>query len=180
MINKIKVTLFLILLVFSCKNNEETSESFKLNENVNENWAGKNIIFPKSLVKFNYKIANEKHKFNLIIYYNGNCGVCYLQLLKWNNIIEDFKKLNQNISFKFILSGNSSSVVKANLENIRFSLEDVYHDEKEEFGEKYEFLLDKEYINSSMLLDENNKILYIGNPSISETAEKKYIELLKS
>lgn len=178
MINKLKVILLIILLVYSCKNNEETGKAFKHNDNINKNWVGKNIIFPKSLVKFKYLNPNKKSKLSLIVYYNGDCGVCYLQLLKWNKIIENFRKLNRDISFKFILSGNSSAVVKANLEKIGFSLDDVYHDEKDEFGEKYSFLLDKGYIHSAMLLDENNKILYIGNPSILETTEKKYIELL--
>ena len=93
--------------------------------------------------------------------------------MKWNKIIEDFRKLNRNVSFKFILSGNSSAVVKANLENIGFSLNNVYHDEKDEFGEKYSFLLEKGYTHSAMLLDENNKILQIGNPSILEITKKK-------
>ena len=53
MINKLKITLLIILLlIYSCKNNEEADKSFKHNDNINKNWVGKNIIFPKSLIKF--------------------------------------------------------------------------------------------------------------------------------
>jgi hypothetical protein len=174
MINKLKVLFLIILFFHSCKDSKKNESHIEYKNN--ENWVGTNITFPKSLTKFEHENLNKKSKFNIIVYYNGDCGICYLQLLKWNKIIEDFRKLKSDISFKFILSGNSSAVLKANLDNIGFSLKDVYHDENDEFGEKYSFLLDKEYIHSSMLLDKNNVVLYIGNPTISKTDKDKYLQ----
>lgn len=77
------------------------------------------------------------------------------------------------------MSGDSNAVLKANLEEINFPLINAYHDKNDEFGMKYNFLLNESYTNSSMLLDKNDKILCIGNPIDSNGDMNKYIELMK-
>lgn len=181
---KIMIKLvFIILFLLSC--NQNNSNQF-LNKKVNleiEEEIGEKVFFPKSVMKLlkEDKTSNlqTQNKFTIVAYYNGSCSACYLQLSRWIKTLENLKKTNLNVDFKFILSGDSNAVLKANLEEINFPLINAYHDKNDEFGMKYNFLLNESYTNSSMLLDKNDKILCIGNPIDSNGDMNKYIELMK-
>ena len=179
---KAPLLIFLLLLFFqSCINEKKYSKDAE--SIFVKNIIGEKIIFSKSIKQIENEdsfVLNKQSKYNVITYYDGDCGVCYLQLSKWSEFIKSLKRINNDISFKYILSGNSKAVVKANLEEINFDLVNVYYDEKNEFVNKYPFLVDKRYENSSILIEKNNKIVYIGNPTVSNDILNKYIELLEN
>lgn len=173
---------FLIfILFFSCNKKEQTVE-IKNNiysEDVNYEWKGKKIFYPKSVHPIIDK-KEMKHQFSIVVYYDGGCSVCYIQLLDWIKCIKDIEGINNDIQFKFILSGYTKKLLEINLRKINFPLEKVFFDSKNDFISKYSFFLDKGYENSTILLDKSDKILLIGNPMISENMMKKYIELIKN
>lgn len=170
-------TFILVVTVFccfsSCKHRNQ-----KANDNFQKPKTDIKIDFPQSLTNLSFNSKKEKTKFTIVVYYDGNCATCYFQLLKWRDFIEKNKKNHLQTQFKFILSSYSIAVLKANLEDINFPLENVYHDKNDDFINKYEFLLNDDYTNSSMLLDEFHRVLYIGNPTISKTDKDKFIKLI--
>lgn len=179
--NKIKTLIVLILFFYSCKQNEIRKNKYDQQlVSRNEKWVGQKILFSKSLKPFDSQKLKKQYdtKFTIVTYYDGSCSFCFFQLMKW---VEAEKTLSiYDVSFIYILAGLNITVLEINLEKIKFPLKDVFHDSKDEFGGKYNFLLEKGYVNSSILLNQNNKVLYIGNPTISEDDKNKFIELMKN
>ncbi len=182
----IRIGFFLIFafLLSSCNQDKikktpktEREKILKTEIKKNLEWIGQDVLFPESITPFKPNNKEITKKYTLIAYYDGNCSYCYKQLLKWIQMIKVYDVYD--ISFKFILSGYNGSLLKANLENIKFPLNIAYHDTKNEFSKKYHFLLDSNYTNSCMLVDNKNTILFIGNPTISEDDKSNFIKFIK-
>lgn len=180
MIDRPRVMIIIIFSIICSCNNKDKMNIHQKDSNIIEKWTEKEVVLPKSLKKLNpLKTTDliEKNKFTIVVYYDGNCGQCFLQLKKWIDKINYFK--TRDVNLKIVLSGNSMAIIKANLIDIQFPLDDIYYDEYEELPIKYNFLLDYSYQNSAMLLDNYNKILLIGNPTISENIFNEYAKLLE-
>ncbi|MFL1011694.1 MULTISPECIES: hypothetical protein [Flavobacteriaceae] len=175
---KFKVLLLIYIFINSCNGLREKKEN---TSNAKEVVVLGSILNSyqsiKPLAVSNDSSGLEK-KYRIVAYYNGDCGVCYLQLFKWKKMVQKFASFD--VDFKFILSGNSSAVIKANLEEIGFPLEVVYHDQKDEFGKAHTFFLDRGYKNSAVLLNKKGEILLIGNPTISTDIMNNYLKFLKN
>ncbi len=173
----IKQFILLILILCSCKHDNLKQVPNEVLE-ANNKWIGEQVSFFKSInpLSQNLEITKNESSFTIVAYYDANCSLCFFELTKWVKEIEDFNIYD--VSFKFILTSNNITSLKINLENIQFPITDVYHDGKDEFGNRYNFLLDHGYYNSSMLLDNNNKIIYVGNPTISQAVKEKYVKIM--
>lgn len=180
MIKKFIFISIVIISIFSCKQNDSIVDfKEKTNNNI---WVGKKVYFFKSIkaLKSDKIIKdNNNSKFTIVSYYDGNCSFCFLELAKWSKKMNALN-INNNVSFKFILPSDNITSLNINLENIEFPKQLVYHDSKREFGDTYTFLSEKGYKNASILLNQNNEILHIGNPTISKIALKTYLETIKN
>lgn len=177
---KIITISLLSFYFFSCKENTKNKEKTEVNA-VNMVWKGKKIIFPSSLKRLSDSLQKPKNnKYTIVAFYDGHCSICYSELNKWKTVMKDYKKRNfNNVNFKFILSGNNKPDVEFNLINMNFPLHQVLYDSKEEFNGNYKFTTEYRYKYSSMLLNENNIILYVGNPTNSEKDENEFIKRIK-
>lgn len=173
--------IFILVLLDSCQYEKNKQLDISKNETkINQKWKGKNVFFGESLKSLSKNAPpNNKAKFTIVAYYDGGCSVCYFQLKKWFEIMKSFE-VYKNVSFKFILSGYNRVYLENNLKVLKFPIDYVQHDEKEEFVNEYKFLLDPYYENSAMLLDKDNKVLFIGNPTISKNVKERYIEIMSA
>ncbi|MBC9797811.1 hypothetical protein [Sinomicrobium weinanense] len=172
-----KLVFILFLVLFACEQENNTSDE------LNQKWRGKKVSFTDDLEPFvtqaNRKSDSGVKNRTVVAYYDGNCSSCYKELLKWIHVKEDFIEKGYHVDFKFILSGYNKALVKGYLKQVKFPLEDVFYASKNSFIEKYSFLTEINYEYSSMLLDRNNKILLIGNPTTSERILKIFTELVR-
>src|SRR5690606_26415900 len=131
-----------LFLFFSCNQNYDDKLSRKITNTIHREWVGKKLSFfdnMKSLRGQKILGLDERKKFTVVVYHNGDCGGCYLQLQKWLNIVDLFK---DDVSFKFVFSGNSGELIKIRIEDdFIFPLENVLFDENDEFGNTYNFLV---------------------------------------
>lgn len=176
-----KYFLFLIIGVnlFQSCNNAERKPPYKDLSNFELMKKGDQVVVPKSVIKL---IDSANHvdvkKYSIIVFYDGHCSVCYFELNKWMALMSDLdEKGINNYRIKFILSGDNDAIIKFNLKKIGFSLDKVYYDSRDEFITKYSFLKSPNYVYSSMLMDSNERILLIGNPTNSPEIKSMFIEL---
>lgn len=143
-------------------------------------WKNLEIEFPQSLIplELNPKEKQINSGFTIVVFYDGDCSVCYIELMKWIQLIDEFNELNFNTNFRIILSGNNEFILRHHLEKIKFPIEYCYYDSKNEFIDQYQFFIAPNYWNASVLLDENHKILTIGNPIISSKNKNEFLGLL--
>ncbi|MFY0631708.1 MAG: redoxin domain-containing protein [Flavobacteriaceae bacterium] len=179
--NLIRIVLFCFTLaiVMSCKPDVNSELIIKDNK-VNEQWKNKNIVFPSSLKSLNLldQKENDNSKFNIVVFYDGNCSSCYSELKKWRLLIKEFYDSKIDVSFKFILTGMNSNLVKSYLEEIEFEYKNVFFDAKEEFKKEYGFMLENNYRYSSLLINEEKKIVYVGNIMLFKTVKEKYLKII--
>ena len=161
---RVVIYYFAIITVISCKSDADNKLVLIDNE-INEQWVNKNILFPSSLKPLNLLPQKEKDssKFNVVVYYDGNCSSCYVELNKWKVLIKEFNDSKVDVSFTFILTGMNSNLVRSYLKEIEFEHENVFFDAKEEFKKVYGFMLENNYRYSSLLVNEQNKVVFVGN-----------------
>ena len=173
------IILLLSICLFSCKEKDH-KETLEFNA-INKKWIGKQIVIPPSVLPFAGTLSKKAPtKYTIIAFYDGNCSMCYIELKKWKKTMSDYKELGlNNVTFKFILSGNSKGVVDYQLTELGFPIDLAFYDSKDEFNTKYPFLKEPGYKYSSILLDEKEKVLFIGNPTISDVDNDRFLTLIK-
>ena len=181
---KLKLILFPIsvFLLFSCRQPKQ-NQIERTPDSVNAKWRGKKISLPQSLEKIdsnNQNSVSENSEYSIIAYYDGNCNKCYAELKKWPKIIDEFKNENLNVNLKYILAGFNKALLKSYLEQANIPLQDFYYDYNDSVLLKYSFLTDPGYIHSAMLLNSNDEIVFIGNPTISKEDKRRYHKLMTS
>lgn len=182
---KLKSKIFTILILFlllGCNNSTKPKANHSAPE-VNNLWINKKIVIPptvKALDIVNYNRNKKEAKFTIVSSFDGNCPNCYKEILKLNNILIEIVKNNNNVNYIYILSGFNIGLLEVYLEEINVSSSNVLFDEMDDFNNNYGFMReDGHYLNSTILLDKNNKVLCVGNPTKSIAIKKKYIELIK-
>lgn len=185
---KTYVSLGIILILFSCNRNQakkiEEVIIDPINKeliSINSKLIGKEIILPE-LVPLQTKYSTSglnKSEFTILVYYDGNCSGCFLQLSKWVEMSKILNRANSNINYKFVLWGANEPLIKYNLNEFNIYLDDIYFDEMKYFGENYSFLLEPNYLFSCILLNKNNRILQIGNPINSIFSREAFTRILK-
>lgn len=179
---KIAIVLLVGICIFSCKDNI-TKKKEVIIDKINKEWVGKKIMLPNTILQIGKIVDSKKKlsKYKIVGFYDGHCSMCYAQLAKWNKVMENYRNEGlDNVSFMFVFSGNSKGYVEYSINQIGFPLNFVSFDSKDVFITKYPFVLESGYKYSSILLDKNDKVLFVGNPTISNEDYKMFLNIIKN
>lgn len=167
--------LLLLMLVFSCKENEKN----KLSRLVDE-WQGKEIVFPKENVftiygkdTVDYKISNSEYK--ILVYVDSlGCTSCKLQLSQWKDFMEYADSVTgKSIPVLFFFQSKDYKEISFILRQNDFSVP-VCLDGEDRLNKLNKF--PSETIFQTFLLDNNNRVLALGNPILNLAVKDLYIQ----
>lgn len=163
---KISVFVFAFILLL-CSSGCKRDKNFPMDHQIS-------VISENNLEKIDSTLSPEKN-YTIMVYYDGNCSSCYKELAKWKVLEQEFKEKFLDVEFKYVLSAYNKAILKDYLNQIKFSTDKVFYDVNEKFIKEYPFFYDADYIHSSALLDNNNVILEIGNPTNSIGDKNQFI-----
>lgn len=174
--NKIFI-LFLILLLFSCKD----SATDKIARLVEE-WEGKEITFPKQSC---YKVIGDttsqrlkqNSNYSIVTYVDSmGCMSCKLKLHVWASLIQQLDSItNSSIPVRFFLHTNDLKRMRNVLKQYNFNYP-VYIDEKDSFNILNQF--PSEMMFQTFLLDKDNRVVAIGNPVNNSKIKDLYLSII--
>lgn len=169
----------LLLMMVSCKQ----SEREKLTNIVSE-WNNKEILFPSDTAFMYHNLSslqkiNMKHnKFTILNYVDSiGCISCKLQLLKWDEFIYLIDSVSGgDVPCLFVFHPSSKKDLIKLLKRKRFNYP-VYIDENDAFNKLNHFPTNIDF--QSFLLDENSKVLVVGNPILNPHIKKLYLNIIQ-
>lgn len=174
------LVLFLLLAI-SCQDSRKN----KLSSLVKK-WSGKEILFPtysvftiqgKDTVDFDFSHSTYK----VVMYVDSiGCIACKLQLYKWKRFIKEIcakKRPNIDIAFIFYFFPKDKRALQDIMRRESFTYP-VCFDEKDEFNKLNH--VPSEVAFQTLLLDNRNTVIAVGNPIHNLKVRKLYQKLLGS
>ncbi len=165
-----KKTVFIllgVLILFSCKKGDQIQTI----EQVVEEWTGKTVILPD---KFDCKVMGQdtlasdlfQKPYKVLLYVDSmGCTSCKLRMPEWRKIIKEADSIAPDqIGFLFFFNPKSTKELDFLMKRDRFDYP-IFVDESNEIDRKNHFPRGMSF--QCFLLDKNNKVLVIGNPSIN-------------
>lgn len=165
----------------SCGNKKEQKAWEKKTYNMVEKWVGQKLVLPSSVEIINNpknqlleKLLNEPLK--IVSYIDGTCSVCINSLLFWD---EFSKKISsENIHCPILLYIHTDNVEDFKKDIIDKMEIDIpcFYDKDSEFKHQ-NGLYDQRF--QVALLDHENKVILIGNPTLNDKLSDLYLETIK-
>lgn len=155
--------LFILSCIFfmSCRNNPFSKEKERISDIVSK-MQGKFISFPLEMLNNVIMDSLLSKEFKLVAYIDSaKCMECNLALDEWSVKIREMRKVNEEVSFLFIINSNNYSVIKSLLNKHRFDYP-VFIDTTNSFYNLNSLNKDSKF--QFFLLDRDNKIILVGNP----------------
>ncbi|MFS3008033.1 DUF1573 domain-containing protein [Bacteroides thetaiotaomicron] len=175
---------FLFILYLCLAVSCHDSKVDKLSNLVKE-WTGKEIQFPthsiftiqgKNTVDFNFSHSAYK----IVMYADSvGCFSCKMQLHKWKKFMLEIDSLqvkDLDVSFVFYLYPKSMKKLHKLLKYEHF-VYPVCLDEQDEFNKLNHF--PSEIAFQTFLLNQDNKVMAIGNPALNPKVKELYLKLLR-
>lgn len=168
-----------ILLGISCGNNDPRKEI----EKIVREWCGKTIVLPQNLKPTAYSSdsiydpAKSKKQFKILNFTDSTgCTSCKLKLLIWCEYMKEIDTtLADKVDFLFYFHPRDEHELELILRADRFKLP-VYIDRENEIDKLNGFPANQTY--QCFLLDSNNKVLLVGNPSHQPRLWDLYKEMI--
>ncbi|MCQ2975509.1 MAG: DUF1573 domain-containing protein [Bacteroidales bacterium] len=170
---KLYYFVIFLLLFFGCKNTD-IKDNYLLFNN-------KKIIFPSSFIGKSYSndsICIDYNKKLKIVNYIDTLGCisCKSQLPLWRNLISFLYNLDStNISFLFYVHPKTLSDAKVLIGKDKFEYPVIF-DLKDSLNKLNHFPSDERF--HCFLLDENNRVILIGNPVQNPKIKELYIRTI--
>ncbi|MCD7901790.1 MAG: DUF1573 domain-containing protein [Bacteroides sp.] len=160
------ISIYLFLFIASCKKNEQLANA----KRIVAEWVGKEIQFPSDVSTTYwgrdtiYTIKDTP--FKILIYTDSvGCTSCKLQLYKWMAYMQEASELMADkVSFHFYFHPKDESELNFQLKRDNFR-KMVFMDREGKLDKLNK--LPKEMNYQCFLLNEENKVLLIGNPVIN-------------
>ena len=169
----------LFLSFYSCKQNEKRAEAEKI---VTE-WMGKEIQFPK---EYSCNILGKDtttalcsdlfdKEYKVMLYVDSiGCTSCKLRLFQWNQLIEESDNLfKDKLSFLFFFHPKDKKELQFLLKRDRMDYS-VFLDLEDKINQLNHFPEQQSY--QCFLLDKDNKVVMIGNPTLNPKIWELYKE----
>ncbi|MDR1225950.1 MAG: DUF1573 domain-containing protein [Prevotellaceae bacterium] len=150
-------------------------------------WTGKQVLIPDKLqCSFGWKdtamaactdLWNSYYKVLLYVHLDsGSCSNCKVRFFEWKLLMEEADSLLSNkLSFIFLLSSKSKKDLRFLLRSSAMNYP-VFIDTNGEINRLNNFPSKTEY--QCFLLDKNNKVLLVGNPTLNPKIWKLYKEVI--
>ena len=141
-----------------------------------------NLTFPSSLKPLNIQngsisafLTTESPKILLVL--RGGCESCQIELNKWHSLIEDQEHLQKVPILAIIIESLNSSLESEILEQKKFPFP-IYHDQSEDFikSNDLQVLIDQR----GAVLNEDNRVIFLGSPFIYPEFENTFFRALNN
>lgn len=172
------IGILILFFLSSCGNQKKGNIEALLKE-----WSGKEILFPKNST-FTVKGTDTvdfsiSGKFKIFTYVDTvGCVSCKLQLGKWKEFMEEMNSLKQDsVRFLFFFSPAKRREFLGTLRSENFAYP-VCIDDKNRLNELNHFP-SNDVAFHTFLLDENNKVLAIGNPIHNPKVKEFYLRIIQ-
>jgi len=172
------IGLSLILVIMACK--EVSPRKKELKENIGKTI---NLNTFRTVQQANKTLYFEEfrknHKYISIVFLQNNCNPCYPKFIQWQQKM-DIINTSDDYTVLFIILGKSYSEFMAKVLDIKF-IEDKFYTVMDPEGEFLENNKDipQWIIDSSVLIDEENKIKMVGEPFATPEMTKLFHETCK-
>lgn len=160
---KISLIIFVAILFLYCTRVTPTEEELRqtLNKKLMINLF-KTVHYEDTVISFvNFK---QRYKFLSVVFLKDYCSPCYPKFIDWQTEMDSMITPN-NYTILFVIQGNSYSNFMTNVLNIKY-VEDKFYTIMDPEGQFLE--ANKEIprwiIDSSILIDSENKIKMVGAP----------------
>lgn len=171
--------LFILLVVFySCQNTRKNEITLLIKE-----WEGKEIIFPSNSEftiqgMSKVKPLDENSDYKIVTYVDSmGCTSCKLRLLLWKKLISEIDSLSySSVPFYFFFYPKKSTELYSILRRDDF-VYPVCIDDKDTFNKLNHFSKNDQF--QTFLLDRNNRVVAIGNPTNNLKVKDLYVQIIK-
>ena len=166
-----KLQLLFLIAIFplcSCKDNTRKNIAMVVNE-----WTGKEIQFPENVPCFvsgketlpEFCDESFHREFKILLYVDSaGCSDCRLKLFEWKQLIEEADSLYPDkVGFLLFFQPKSMKDMSLIFSQNRF-IHPVFIDVQGVFNRLNHFPQAMQY--QCFLLDENNKVMALGNPTL--------------
>jgi hypothetical protein len=170
--NNTRILLFLVIAIFTaCKNKQSEIES------ILKEWIGKTIVFPDNISPYIIKkdtlkpVVNNNNdkKYTILLYTDStDCISCKLRIDMWKSYIE---QIGDKVNFMFYFKTKDDEKLISLLKRKRFNYP-VFIDKDGEIDKLNHFPLGSMF--QCFVLDIDNKVLSIGNPTINQNIWELY------
>lgn len=176
------IFFFFVNSTISCQNTEIQVKEARL-KLVVENCLGKKLIIPDSLITYapfhdyvadSVQLSNAKSK--IYSHINASCPTCVLDIRLWNNMITDFEKLMVPIILICDADDNFELIKYIHeIGEIKSFSYPLFFDIKKEFFKQNNFMNVSPHFET-VLTDNENNILLLGNPIRSKEVRDMYLK----
>lgn len=174
---RILYIIFFSFFLISCK---ETRKERLLR--LMQKWDGREIIYSPDM---NFAIQgldtlcldSIQYKYKIVTYIDSvGCMSCKLNLAKWQNFVTVVDSIfPHTVFFQFVFQPYKLNELMLNLKREKFRCP-VCIDMKDQFNKLNKFPKEIEF--NTFLLDENNRVLAIGNPTHNSKIKELYLRIL--
>lgn len=171
-INKLNCIIIIILAIVGCNNYNGKLEQYPELKNKKIK-----LIDTLELIN-NYDLIGDLNSKNIkVINLNwAGCTSCILEMEDWAYLIKE-EELLKDVTFIFFANGELTWNYNYHINNNYCFPFPIFHDPEQLF-EKYNKLADLEYEHTAVL-NEQNKIIYIGSPIKEPKLLKSFLKCIK-
>lgn len=175
-------SLLLSLFFFSCNFSATKNKEWKENvESTINNWKGKSIILPDSLIIIDKENSIQRmyleefqSKFKIVTFIDADCSVCLNNFSYWNTFINESNSKKYDCDFLIFVNINKSQWM--NIRTLKFAHSFII-DSACQFVEKNQ-LWDKRF--QTTLINDKNEVIIIGDPTVNKELGELYKNVLSN
>lgn len=174
---KILFPITLAFFVLSCVSPSQTEKELQAVLNTTIQFGKLDTIQDmRSLLTLQQLLDNYEYK--SIVYLQDGCEPCYPKFIKWHQKMDSLV-FGENYTILFVIQGNGYSDFMSKVLDLGY-VDDRYYTI---LDSKYEFLnknssIPRWIIDSSVLIDSENKIKMVGAPWVNEDMTKLFYEIV--
>ena len=164
--------LFIVAVFFSCKSKKSNDPA----DDVVTSWIGKTIKFPKNaqcsvLGEYTPCKFSVVKPYKILLYTDSTgCTSCKLRIDEWKNLIKEADTtMHGKVDFFFYFYPKNDGFIYDLMKRENFR-DQVYIDNRDELNRLNNLPKTMDY--QCFLLDRNNKVLLVGNPTFNSNVWK--------